>query len=318
MTFGELYDIAIRIGVEKDPRGKVGIDCHLAALKRLYDELTTTEQEAFDTERLTNPFGDTRIVVGNRDSEFDCILTGIHFGKPEVLLAGQLRLSGRRRAIVSHHTSMFAARARASVEDTVSPMAHRLEMVGVDPTRAAQLAEDFWRQKEADYQSAVADITTLQIAEGLAVPIISIHTPCDLCHQEETIHAMTTSDTLGEAVSLLSNIREWAHSARIGQPIAILSGGRDTPVGKPFFSQAVGWRPPLGSGIWEAAIDAGADTLVVTEAPPDIVEYARSRGASVVSMPHDMTDVRGMRLLYDMVFEGKGIEVLPCSKYVHL
>lgn len=318
MRFGELYDRAIEIGIQKDPRGKDGIDARTAELKRRYESLSEDERAFFDVARLTNPFGDTRIVLGDRDTEFEAVLTGIHIGKPEILLAGQLRQAGRELAIVAHHTTMFAGRALASVEDTVWPMVHRLEMVGVEAGPAEQLVTDFCRQMEASAQRALADASTLQMAEAAGVPVISVHTPCDLCHQAETISAMASSATVGEAVSQLSALPEWAFSAEIGKPIEIRAGDPTSPVGKPFFSQAVGWRPPLESGIFQAALEAGADTLVVTEAPPDLVELAQSHQANVVSMPHDMTDVRGMRVLYDMVFEGTGVEIIPCANYRQL
>ena len=126
---------------------------------------------------------------------------------------------------------------------------------------------------------------------------------------------MTISATVGEAVSRLGKRPEWAYSAQIGKPIEIRAGSPEAAVGKAFFSQAVGWRPPLASGIFQAALDAGATTLVVTEAPPDVVALAEPYGANVVSMPHDLTDVRGMRLLYDALLVPEGIDIIPCSNY---
>ena len=67
----------------------------------------------------------------------------------------------------------------------------------------------------------------------------------------------------------------------------------------------------------EAAFKAGANTQFVTQAPPPYVELASSYGVNLVSVPHDMLDSRGMRLLYDQVFE-RDIRIIPCSNYRHL
>ena len=101
----------------------------------------------------------------------------------------------------------------------------------------------------------------------------------------------------------------------IGYPVEVLSGELDAPVGKPFYSQGGGWRAPLD--IMEAAFEAGTNTLFVTQAPLEYVTLANSYGVNLVSVPHDMLDSRGMRLLYDQVFEQE-IRIIPCSNYHHL
>jgi hypothetical protein len=315
MRFGDLYDRALQIGIARDPRGRSRIEQRLALLRRRYDALAPAEKARFDLERLKNPFGDFRIVVGDRDTEFDTVLTGIHILKPEILLAAQLRQTYPNIAIVAHHTTMFAGRALASIEDVVWPLVYRLEMVDVPRARAEELVWGFIRKQEADMRPQLANASTLQVAQALDIPVIVIHTPCDLCYQAELIDIVNACATVGEVVDRLHQLPEYAYSARIGYPVEVLAGESDAPVGKPFYSQGGGWRAPLG--IMEAAFTAGARTLFVTQAPPEYVALAQSYGVNLVSVPHDMLDSRGMRLLYDQVFE-RGITVIPCSNYRHL
>ncbi len=56
-----------------------------------YQALSASERASFDTERLRNPYRDVRIVVGDRDTEFGAIVTGIQIEEPELLLAAYLR-----------------------------------------------------------------------------------------------------------------------------------------------------------------------------------------------------------------------------------
>jgi hypothetical protein len=315
MRFGDLYDRALQIGIAKDPRGRTRIERRLALLRQRYEALPPNEKARFDLERLENPFGDFRIVIGSRDTEFDTVLTGIHILKPEILLAAQLRQTYPKIALVAHHTTMFAGRALASIEDVVWPLVYRLEMVDVPRAKAEDLVWEFIRNQEAEMRAPLADASTLQVAEALDIPVIVIHTPCDLCYQAELIDIVGISVTVGDVVDRLHQLPEYAFSARIGYPVEVLTGERDTPVGKPFYSQGGGWRAPLS--IMEAAFSAGANTLFVTQAPPEYVALADSYGVNLVSIPHDMLDSRGMRLLYDQAFE-EGINIIPCSNYRHL
>lgn len=316
MKLGQLYERAIEVGIERDPRGRDLIVQRLAAMRRRYEEMAPEERATFDGERLTNPFGDTRIVLGERDTEFDTVLTGIHIEAAEILLAGQLRQRYPRLLVVTHHTTMFAGRALASVEDTIWPFVHSLEMAGMARPRAEELVWDFIRKMAADVAPRLANAGTYQMAQALELPVIAIHTPCDVCYQSETAAIVGQARTVGEAVDRMAAYSpELVFSARIGQPVALMTGDREAPLGRVLMREA-GWRPSLE--IVEEALEAGANTVILTSVPPEYTELARRYGANLISLPHDLSDVRGMRLLYDTVFAGEGIRIIPCSNYRHL
>ncbi len=64
-----MYQTAIRMGIEADPRGREGVERFLAMAKRRYEALPDYLKAVFDQEELTNPYVDTRIYVGDRDTE---------------------------------------------------------------------------------------------------------------------------------------------------------------------------------------------------------------------------------------------------------
>ena len=315
MRFGDLYDRALEIGIAKDPRGRVRMEQRLNSLRERYAQLCPGEASCFDVERLSNPFGDFRIVVGSRDTEFDAVLTGIHILGPEILLAAQLRETYPNLAIVAHHATMFAGKALASIEDTVWPLVYRLEMVDVPREEAEELVWGFIRKQEHEMRAQLAKAGTLQMAQALDMPVIVIHTPCDLCYQAELIDIVEDCQTVGQVTERMSGLPEYAFSAGIGYPVEILAGSPDAPIGKPFYSQGGGWRAPLH--IMEAAFRAGATTLFTTQAPPEYARLADAYNVNLVSVPHDLLDTRGMRLLYDQVF-GDSIKIIPSSNYRHL
>ena len=77
MKLREIYETAVRMGIESDPRGKDGIDDHLARRKKRHDALPDHLKQLADTEELTNPFYDTRIFVGDPYADVTTLLGGI-------------------------------------------------------------------------------------------------------------------------------------------------------------------------------------------------------------------------------------------------
>ena len=108
MKLSDLYQHSIRYGAALDVRGPQGLQRALEARRREYESLPTHEREAFDLERLSNPFGDVRLAYTPRPAseiEIGTILLGIDIGVAELLLAGHLRRKGvPGDAVVAHHT----------------------------------------------------------------------------------------------------------------------------------------------------------------------------------------------------------------------
>ncbi len=104
MTLKELYDFSIKAGIKADPRGEKGVEKYLAAKKKEYDALPKEEQAEFDTEDLTNPYSDSRIVIGDPSIQVKKVLAGIDIEAAEVLLADRLNEKGAGiDLLISHH-----------------------------------------------------------------------------------------------------------------------------------------------------------------------------------------------------------------------
>ena len=104
MKLREIYETAVRMGIEADPRGKAGVDEFLARTRKRYDALPEHLKALADPDELTNPFNDTRIYVGDPDTEVTTLIGGIDMNTGEVLLADRLREKGVPvDAIYTHH-----------------------------------------------------------------------------------------------------------------------------------------------------------------------------------------------------------------------
>ena len=94
MKLREIYETAVRMGIESDPRGKDGVEEHLERMRRRHDKLPGHLKPLADQLDLTNPFADTRIYVGDPETEVTTLLGGIDMNTGEIVLADRLREKG--------------------------------------------------------------------------------------------------------------------------------------------------------------------------------------------------------------------------------
>ena len=64
----QIYETAVRMGIEADPRGRAGVDEFLDRTRKRRESLPEHLKALADPEDLTNPFTDTRIYVGDPTS----------------------------------------------------------------------------------------------------------------------------------------------------------------------------------------------------------------------------------------------------------
>jgi len=100
MNIQEIYNLGIQLGIEADFRGKDGVNRYLQNKKEKYERLSEKERKFFDTEILTNPYSDSRILNISQEKDVKKILVGIDIEPAEILLAKEV---GDIDLIISHH-----------------------------------------------------------------------------------------------------------------------------------------------------------------------------------------------------------------------
>ncbi|MCU0680003.1 MAG: NGG1p interacting factor NIF3, partial [Planctomycetes bacterium] len=63
MTTKQIYELAIKLGINSDLRGQEKAKNYLNKAKKKYEKLDKNAKEEFDLESLSNPYSDTRILV---------------------------------------------------------------------------------------------------------------------------------------------------------------------------------------------------------------------------------------------------------------
>ena len=95
MKLIDIYNLAIKKGIAKDPRSSREIKEALGKEKSIYRKLKGADKKAFDTERLRNPYADTRILYGAPGKDIKKIIVGIDMESPEIVAVDRLNERAR-------------------------------------------------------------------------------------------------------------------------------------------------------------------------------------------------------------------------------
>ena len=133
MTIQEIYNLAIKMGIESDFREEKEIKKILERLKEKYDKINEQEKQELDIERLKNPYTDTRILFGDSKKQVKKVLIGIDIDGEELLLADKW---GDIDLIISHHPR---GKALAGLDDVMQLQIDVLAQYGVPINIAEKL-----------------------------------------------------------------------------------------------------------------------------------------------------------------------------------
>ena len=104
MKIQDIQKLSIKMGIEADFRGEIGIQKLLSEKREKFNKLQGKEKDEFDKDSLENPFLDSG-VYNATDSpegqpEIKRVLVGIDIGPAEILMAKEL---GNIDLVIAHH-----------------------------------------------------------------------------------------------------------------------------------------------------------------------------------------------------------------------
>lgn len=302
MKLKKLYEMVIEKGIEQDPRGKACVKKELLRIKKQYDALTKAEKEEFDTERLTNPYSDTRILQGTGNEEIKKVLLGIDIDVAEVLLADRLNEKGRKiDLIISHHPEGRALAALYQVMYMQTDIAH---LKGVPITIAENLMNKRINEIERRLLTANHNKTS-DAAKLLGIPLICIHTPADnyVATYLQTLIDKKNPDTVGEVWEILKEIPEYKMAVKNNAGPKIISGNNSSRCGKVFVDMTGGTEG--SKDIFKNLAQAGIGTVVCMHLSEDHLKKAKGEHMNAVIAGHISSDALGLNLLLDSIEKTK-------------
>ena len=314
MKLKEIYDLAVAMGIEKDPRGKAEIKRLLDKAKEAQDKAPAKEKEFLDPEDLTNPFADTRILVGNPRKEIKTILAGIDMEIGEVLLADRLREKGTKvDLIIAHHPE---GKALAALSEVMALQADLWFQHGVPINVGEALIGRRMKEIQRGFlpqnHNRAIDVATL-----LDIPFMCLHTVAD--NQVNAflseLFAKRRPRTVADVVDVLREHPEYrAASLNKTGPVVIV-GGPENRAGKVLVDMTGGTEGPVQA--LEKLAQAGVGTIVCMHYSEKHREEAEKQNMNVVIAGHIVSDSLGLNLILDRL-ESKGVKIIPVSGLVRV
>lgn len=297
MTLGEMYRFVLGEGMRVDPRGEEGLRKVLEGRRDAYGRLEEEERARYDTERLTNPYGDLRIVHGREGTEVGGLLVGLDPGPEEVVAAKVLKNSGERVDLLVSYSS-YAFSSKVSLRDLVELRGEVLCRAGVPPGRARacfSLPEPEDRRAE-------------DLARLLDVPVLTVGSVADLSAYAFLGEGLKEVGRVWEVLDFLRGIGE---VRALGDP-QLLCGDVEGEVGRAY------WGPISAEG-FRALAEAGVGTVISEGFGREELEVARRFGTNVVKVPRYSLESLGMNLLLDGVRRKFGeVHIIPCANLVRV
>lgn len=306
MKISEIYNLAIKMGIESDFRGKDGVEKFLDRKKKNYEKLSEKEKKEFDKEALINPYLDSGIWNISEDKEIKRILAGIDIEPAEVLIAKEL---GNIDLIIAHHP---LGKGLANLADVMELQCDVLSYYGVP----INIAEALTKPRIGEVARGVNRLNhqrTIDAARILGTNLMSVHTPGDNLAAKflKNLVENDNSERIGDLMDLLKKVPEYQEAIKIGAGPKIFVGSEENHCGKIALTEITGGTEGAGK-LYEKMAQAGIGTVIGMHISEENKKEAENSNINIVIAGHISTDSLGMNLFLDQL-EKKGIEIVSCS-----
>jgi len=311
MTIKEIYNLAIKMGVDADLRGRGQVQKFLQRKKDKYQKLSNKEKEEFDKDALENPYLDSRILNISEDKEIKRIMVGIDIDAAEILLVKEL---DNIDLVIAHHPR---GKALASLHDVMEMQCEILNLYGVP----INVAENLMNQKIAEVARGISGTNhqrAVDAARLAKVNLINIHTPCDNLAAKFLKDKIEAEDLerLEDLIDLLKEIPEYKEAVKLGAGPRIFTGSLESRCGKIAITEITGGTEGSPK-LYEKMANAGIGTVVGMHVSEEHKKEAEAANINVVIAGHMSSDSLGINLFLDEL-EKQGIEIVPCSGLIRI
>ena len=309
MKLKDIYKLAITSGIQADPRDPKLIEEQLAKKATAFKKLDEDEQALFDSEKLENPYADTRVLVGDPEMEIKGLIAGIDMEGPEILLADRLREKGAHIDLVmAHHPEGMAL---AALHEVMGVQADLWHQYGVP----INIGDSLIDKRAKEVQRALSPINhnrAVDAAKNLEMALMCVHTPTDNLVSVflQDRFAKEKPLLVDDVVKTLNTVPEYAQASRLNAGPRIVVGAGNKRAGRIMVMMTGGTGGPEES--IEKLASAGVGTLVEMHIDEKLKKKAEEYHLNVIVAGHIASDSIGMNLLLDQL-EAKGVEIRTCS-----
>ena len=317
MKLKKLFQRAVEIGIDADPRGKKNLDKMFKKAKERHAKLEGQEKEWFDEERLWNPYSDSRVINGTGEEDVQRLMVCIDGEIQEMLLADRLRQKGERiDAVMIHHPE---GRALADLDKVLPVQVDVYAQAGVSVNHAEGLLrprmDRIWRAIHADNL-----FRTERAAELLDLPAFCCHTITDnlVWRMMEKQICKQPFDTLKDIVNATHKIEEYEWYAKKGNPTIIVNGSENGRPGRIVATEFTGGTNGPEDFI-EKQSHVGVGTILSMHFTEKEVEEGKKHHLNLIQCSHMASDAIGINLLLDQLSkEEKKLSTLQVSGFIRV
>lgn len=314
MTILEIYQLALKMGMDADPRGKNGVERYLGRQKENYNELSAKKKEDFDLESLTNPYSDTRILFGDPKKQVKKVLAGIDSNGAEVLLADRLNQKGEGiDLLIGHHP---AGHALASLHEVMDLQVDTFAENGVPENVAYALLQESMSLVKRKF-GPLNHSQAVDAARLLGIPLLALHTVWDNIGDAFMKKYMVGKkfDRVGDVLKEIAKIPEFAEAVKGKNGPSIVSGSENARTGKIMVTFTGGTNP--SKELYMELAKAGVGTLVEMHIPEESLQELKKAHINAIDVGHMAADSIGANLFLDEL-EKKGVGIIPASGLIRI
>ncbi len=312
MTVRELFEKAIQVGMDNDPRGRDIVQRELDDRKGDFEKLEEKEKEYFDQGSLKNPYPDSSILYATGEEEVRGAIVGIDMEVGEVAITHAMREKGEPvDLIIGHHPE---GRAYARLYEVMGMQADILARFGLPINVAETLLEK--RIGEVERRLLPANhARAVDAARLLGIPMINLHTPAD---NMVATHLQKRFDSEGprkleDILDMLLEEPEYREAKREGAGPKIILGSPKRQAGKVFVDMTGGTEG--AKGIFSGMVQSGINTIVGMHFSDDHRKEAEKYHMNMVIAGHISSDNVGLNLLFDAVSGRDGVKYYEASGF---
>lgn len=310
MTIQEIFDLAIKMGRQADPRPEEEIEKQLARVKHNHDALPDNQKEYFPKDKLINPYLDSAIhYVADLEKEIKKILVTIDPNGADMILARELEVD----LVMVHHPF---GKSLALLDENMEMQLYVYKKYGIP----INIIEGLMRKRIQEVGRSVHMVNQylpVDTARLLNISLVNIHSPADNLLDQFLVQMLT--ETKPEFVEDITNelfkIPEFQESSLRGTPTKIFAGSPKNYCGKIMVDMTGG---TTGSeNIYPHMANAGIGTILTMHRPENHIKIVERSYINMIVTPHIASDSLGMNFFIDEL-EKNGIEILTAGGFIRV
>ncbi|MGE5417380.1 MAG: NGG1p interacting factor NIF3 [Acidobacteriota bacterium] len=313
MKLREIYELAVKMGIEKDVRGATEIERILTRSKKDFDKLEEKDRDFFDQECLCNPFSDTRILYGDGDAEIKSVICGVDMETQEVVLVDRLREKRNVDLIIAHHPEGIGLAAMYQVMELQADLLMRMGI-------PINVAESILSSRISEVQRGMMPLNhqrAVDAARLLDIPLMCVHTAADNLVNEfmQTRIDEAAPGTLEDLIEVVTAVPEYRQAKILKAGPTLVVGDKKKRAGKVFVDFTGGTSGSAEA--YQKMESAGVGTIVCMHIQEKHRENAKKHNINILIAGHMASDSLGLNLFLDQL-ESRGIEIIPAAGLIRV